>query len=163
MLFYSLASGKIVKSDRWKQLPITPEVVSVINAISKEAASRDPIFSFHGNVIGDNDVVDSPQLEMVECQFKQYEAIMNLSPLEDALPQPSPPLLESSPPNTIDTLLHPLPSAVSISNPNEVSPNRFCQLSKGSLEEFEKNLLISQITRCITSASKKEFVTLLTL
>jgi hypothetical protein len=48
VLFYSLKSGKIIKSDRWISLSHTPESLSAINALAKEATTTDPVFEFHG-------------------------------------------------------------------------------------------------------------------
>jgi hypothetical protein len=45
-LFYSLESGKVIKSDRWIQLPHTTHSIGILNALAKEPGISDPVFEF---------------------------------------------------------------------------------------------------------------------
>jgi hypothetical protein len=80
-LFYSLKSGKIIKSDRWISLSHTPESLFAINALAREATTTDPVFEFYSEIIDDTPAHDSePAAEQIQSPQQQYNVVMNLQP-----------------------------------------------------------------------------------
>ena len=139
VLFYSLKSGKIIKSDRWKSLPMTPEVISVLNALSKEAVSQDPVFLFHGNVIDDTPTESSaPVHEEVQNQYQQYRQVMSMPSIAVLEPHLAPAQPES-PPSFVSSPMEPNPPHPFESTPeSESSPHPFTsnpELFDSSLSE----------------------------
>ena len=58
---------------------MTPEVLSVLNSLSKETAPLDPLFLYRGLEVA-NDPPDAPDVEEVATQHAQYQHIMSLPP-----------------------------------------------------------------------------------
>jgi hypothetical protein len=83
VLFYSLKTKKIIRCDNWKSLPYTPEVLSVLNSLSKDLTPVDPTFTYHGDSI-DSALPPDQEMEVIASQHAQYQEVMNL-PLSPTL------------------------------------------------------------------------------
>jgi hypothetical protein len=80
VLFYSLKTKKIIRCDNWKSLPYTPEILSVLDSLSKDLTPVDPTFTYHGDSI-DSALPPDQEMEVIASQHAQYQEVMNL-PLE---------------------------------------------------------------------------------